>query len=345
MNFSNLIFISTVVRLIIKNFRGAKKIAMPSGDKTCEYSLQWLDEQGGFHRRILTDKIFIGRACRGIDRDKCIIVRKPVVSRDHAMVQLTQYGVEITDMSKNGTWINDVRMTPGDSRMLQDGDLIALGGITIRLSCPNLTSQPEEKSLFESTQIKRGVVRITSLVADVRGFTALSQKSDSAIVYAFINEIFTRFSKIVNEHHGTVKDCVGDAIFAFWEHPLEISAEHALSACKAAISQFRSVPEIHQKLMDQGVVFPPLILGWGVTTGKITLSHYGSRSADLALVGDCVNLAFRLSSMANKTLPGSIVMCRRTASLVTRKLPLLDLKKHKIRGRRGREHLFGIKLD
>ena len=89
---------------------------------------------------------------------------------------------------------------------------------------------------------------------------------------------------------------------------------------------------------------PPPVLGWGLTTGQITLSHYGSRSAGLALVGDCINLAFRLSSMANKKLAGPIVMCRQTASLVGEKLTIMDLGHQEIRGRTGKEHLFGIQL-
>ena len=89
---------------------------------------------------------------------------------------------------------------------------------------------------------------------------------------------------------------------------------------------------------------PPPVLGWGLTTGQVTLSHYGSRSAGMALVGDCINLAFRLSSMANKTLPSPIVMCRETASWVTQELALTDLGDQEIRGRTGLEHLFGIQL-
>ena len=89
---------------------------------------------------------------------------------------------------------------------------------------------------------------------------------------------------------------------------------------------------------------PLPVLGWGLTTGQITLSHYGSRSADLALVGDCINLAFRLSSMASKTVREPIVICRQTAMLVTNKLPLMDLGDQKIRGRTGMEHLFAVRL-
>lgn len=309
-----------------------------------EPSLQWKDEHGVPRCLTLTDKIFLGRVCRGIGRDKRILVRNPMVSRDHAVVRLTRYGVEITDLSRNGTWINGVRMAAGASRRLEDGDLISLGGTVIRLTCPNRVSQSEEEKWTEQTTTRQAAVCITSLVADVRGYTAFSQQVDSTVAYTFINEIFFRFSTIVNEHQGTLKDYAGDAVFAFWEHPGGFSTDHALLACQAAICQLRSIPEIHRQLTDRGLVMSPPMLGWGLTTGHSTLSHYGSRSADLALVGDCINLAFRLSSMANKTLPGPIVMCGETASLVKQKLPLLDLGNQKIRGRRGCEHLFGIKL-
>ena len=319
---------------------------MPSDGPTPDTSpnLQWQDEHGVPHHLALTDKIFLGRVCRGIETDKCILVRNPMVSRDHAVIRLTHHGVEITDMSKNGTWINDVRMAPGASRRLIDGDRISLGGTTILISCPDLVAQREEEIWMEQTAIRPTAVCITSLVADVRGFSAFSQKTDSALVYTLIKAIFSRFSTIVNEHQGTVKDYAGDAVFAFWEHPHGFSVAHALAACQAAISQLRSVPEIHRQLTDRGYLMPPPVLGWGLTTGQVTLSHYGSRSAGMALVGDCINLAFRLSSMANKTLPAPIVLCRETASWVTQKLPLMDLGDREIRGRTGQEHLFGIQL-
>ncbi len=48
-------------------------------------------------------------------------------------------------MSKNGTWINDVRMAAGASRRLEDGDIISLGGTSIRLSCQHLAHPSEEE--------------------------------------------------------------------------------------------------------------------------------------------------------------------------------------------------------
>lgn len=318
---------------------------MPSDAATSEPCLTWQDENGTRRRLALTDRIFLGRVCRGIEREKRILVRNPMVSRDHAAVRLTHSGVEIVDLSKNGTWVNDVRMAPGASRSLQDGDRITLGNISIVLSCPRLITPSDEDTWTEQTTVNQAAVSVTNLVADVRGFSAFSQQVDSTTVYTFIKAVFSRFSAIVNAYHGTVKDYAGDAIFAFWEHPAELSAEHALPACQAAVEQLSSLPEIHRQLQDRGLNLPNPVLGWGVTTGQVTLSHYGSRSADLALVGDCINLAFRLSSMASKTLQAPIVLCNQTASLVNRRLPLRDLGNHEIRGRSGQEHLFGIQMS
>jgi len=317
---------------------------MPSDAATSEVCLTWQDENGTQHRLVLTDSIFLGRVCRGIEQEKRILVRNPMVSRDHAVVRLTRSGVKIVDLSKNGTWVNDVRMAPGASRSLVDGDRITLGGISIVLSCPRSITPSDEDIWTEQTTVNQAAVSVTSLVADVRGFSAFSQQVDSTTVYTFIKTVFSRFSTIVNAHQGTVKDYAGDAIFAFWEHPAELSDEHALPACRAAVEQLSSLREIHSQLRDSGLDLPSPVLGWGITTGQVTLSHYGSRSADLALVGDCINLAFRLSSMASKTLQAPIVLCRQTASLVNQALPLQDLGNHEIRGRSGHEHLFGIQV-
>ncbi len=128
------------------------------------------------------------------------------------------------------------------------------------------------------------------------------------------------------------------------EHPDRFSTNLALAACRAPIIQLRSLPEIHRRLTGQGfsMLFP--VLDWGLTTGQVTLSHCGSRSVGMALVGDCINLAFHLSSMANKTLPAPIVLGPKTASWVVQELPLTDLGDQEIRGRTDQGHLFGIQL-
>lgn len=151
---------------------------MPSESSNPGTSLHWQDDSGIVHRLTLTDKIFLGRTCRGIDPDKRIIIRNPTISRDHAVVSLARGKVEITDLSKNGTWVNDVRMAPGSSQRLADGDHISLGGVSIYLSHPQATAAATD-TWSEQTAIQPAAVFVTSLVADVRGFTTFSQQTDS----------------------------------------------------------------------------------------------------------------------------------------------------------------------
>jgi class 3 adenylate cyclase len=152
-------------------------------------------------------------------------------------------------------------------------------------------------------------------------------------------------SPVILDFNGTIKDYAGDAVFAFWDHHSKPRTEQALLACKAALKQAQTVRGIRGSLSNSNPAVQDLRIGWGVTTGKVTISHYGSRVADVAIVGDSTNLAFRLSAMANKDFPSEILICSQTAALVRKGLSISDLGFVSIRGRSGREKIFGISLN
>jgi len=298
--------------------------------------LEWTDEKGQIRRVEVVEKIFVGRTCRGIEESKRIIVEDPRVSRDHAIISTTGLGLQITDMSKNGVWVNDVRVAPGSSQGLKDGDLIGVGDAVICVRCPSVALDDEDMERTRSGPIE---MIVTSLVADVRGFSALSQRENSSQVYALMNDIFGMFTTIVSDFKGTIKDYVGDAVYAFWDHGFEPREEQALLACRAALKQLQALDQMRpSRFSGEG-----LPMGWGITTGKVTMAHYSARAADLALVGDATNLAFRLSGMANKDLSSPIALCSQTADLVQDILPLVDLGFFAVRGRAGQEHLYGVR--
>jgi len=305
---------------------------------------EWSDENQEKRRLEVIDKVFIGRVCMGINEKKRIIVKHKRVSRDHAKITLSGSNLQITDSSMNGTWVNSVRLAAGSSKYLADGDEIQVGETLIRVRCPDLVTLDREDT--DETIVSSMNVIVTNLVADVRGFSTMAQREDSSQVYALMKEIINTFSAIVHDYKGTIKDYAGDAVFAFWDHRSEQRKEQALLACQAAIKQAQSVDQIRAKLSDRMPAVEPLRLGWGITTGNVIMSHYGSRAADLALVGDCTNLAFRLSGIANKDLPSEIVICSETADLVRdTNLIMVDLGPVPVRGRSGKENVFGIKAD
>jgi class 3 adenylate cyclase len=305
--------------------------------------LEWVNENQQTQYLEIVDKVFIGRSCKGVDPQKRILVDDAKVSRDHAVISRRAERLQITDRSKNGTWVNGIRLAAGASSDLVDGDTISLGGFSVRVFSPeNVTHVTDAAILTDGTRVTPTEIMVTNVVADVREFSTFSQAQASSDVYALMKEIFDTFSAIVYKFKGTIKDYAGDAVYAFWDHTLEPINEQAVLACQAAIQQTQTVNEIRTKLAGKNLAAENLQMGWGITTGKVTMSHYGSRAADLALVGDCTNLAFRLSGLANKELSEKIVICSQTAELIRNDLKIKDLGTVAIKGRTGKEHVFGL---
>jgi class 3 adenylate cyclase len=285
----------------------------------------------------------IGRSCKGVDPQKRILVQDAQVSRDHAVISRRAEQLQITDRSKNGTWVNGTRLAAGASSYLVDGDTITLGEFSLRVFYPeDVTDVTDAAILTDGTRVTPTEIIVTNVVADVREFTTFSQEHASSDVYALMKEIFDTFSAIVYNFKGTIKDYAGDAVYAFWDHAFEPVSKQAVLACQASIKQTEAINEIRTKLSGKNIATDNLQMGWGITTGKVTMSHYGSRAADLALVGDCTNLAFRLSGLANKELPEKIVICSQTAELIRNDLKTKDLGAVEIKGRTGKEHVFGL---
>lgn len=304
--------------------------------------LEWVGENQKVKYLEIADKVFIGRSCKGVDPQKRILVHNELVSRDHAVVSRIGDHLKVTDMSKNGTWVNRIRLAAGASSDLMDGDVISLGDVSLRVYCPeDVTEINDATASFEGTMVTPVEIVVTNVVADVRGFTTLSQAHASTDVYALMKEIFNTFSAIVYNFKGTIKDYAGDAVYAFWDHDVEAIKAQAVLACQAAIHQAQTVKDIQTKL-SSNLAVDNLQMGWGITTGTVTMSHYGSRAVDLALVGDCTNLAFRLSSIANNELSEKVIICSQTADLVRNDLALTDLGNVPIKGRKGQEHVFAL---
>jgi len=305
--------------------------------------IEWIDENEQTQRIEIVDRVCIGRTCKGIDPRKRIILEHPLISRVHTEISWTAGHLQITDTSSNGTWVNNIRMAAGSSKKLSDGDTVRVGFTQFRIVYPKVAEDAiQDYTVTALTKVSSLEEVVTSLMADMRGFSAYSQSHTSSDVYGMISEIYDKFGKIVEDCKGTIKDFAGDAIFAFWEHQFEDSAAPSFLACQAALQQKQNFTQILVDLAAKYADVEKLQMGWGITTGPVILSHFGSRAADLAMVGDCINLASRLSGMANKDFPENILICSHTAELVENQFAVKDLGMLPIRGREGKEHIFAL---
>jgi len=306
--------------------------------------LEWQDVEGCCHRVNIIERLYIGRVCQGVPADKRVIIRDVNVSRDHAIITRAGNALTIKDSSRNGTWVNNVRITSGGEQKLVSGDFVHIGSTKLHVV---FSEQPDhcnsgDVNLIEITRVLSRQETVTHLVADIRGFSILAQQTESSLLFEVLSQLYESLTNIVHENRGTVKDFAGDAIFAFWEHNVKDDSAVVRSACHAALLQQQAAVALFSNLPEKFSKLRHLKLGWGIATGPVTVSHYGVRSENLALVGDSTNLAFRLSGLANKELSSTIVVCHKTAEMVEQFMHVTPLGEVGTKGRAGKETVFSI---
>lgn len=150
---------------------------------------------------------------------------------------------------------------------------------------------------------------VSTLFADVRGYTALAAQHSPEQALDLLNRYLTVASEAVEHQGGTVGDLLGDGVFAFFGAPVMHSndPERAVRAAlelhsRVAVLEIPSMPGVH------------LQTGIGITSGQVLAGNIGSeRRMHYAVVGDPVNVASRLQGAAG---PGQILVDEATHDAV-----------------------------
>jgi predicted component of type VI protein secretion system len=126
--------------------------------------LEWMDDSSQTQQLEIVDKVFIGRSCKGVDPQKRILVQDAQVSRDHAVISRRAEQLQITDRSKNGTWVNGTRLAAGASSYLVDGDTITLGEFSLRVFYPeDVTDVTDAAILTDGTRVTPTEIIVTNV--------------------------------------------------------------------------------------------------------------------------------------------------------------------------------------
>lgn len=137
---------------------------------------------------------------------------------------------------------------------------------------------------------------ITVLFSDIRGFTALAEKTDMWSVQTLLNKYFEHMARAIGKHKGVINKYMGDAIFAIFNAPVKIE-DHLLAAIAAALEMQRELHLFNEKLNKERV--KPIHMGIGINSGEAIIGSLGSASRlEYTAIGDTVNLASRLEGEA-----------------------------------------------
>lgn len=157
----------------------------------------------------------------------------------------------------------------------------------------------------EVTEVAAGKQReleMAVLFADIRNFTAMSEKMNSQETFNFLNAYLNRVGPAIRENNGFIDKYMGDGIMALFP----FSADDAI---KAVLRLSRELDEYNALRTNVG--YTPIKIGMGLSFGTVAIGTLGeAERIDVTVVSDTVNLAARLQELCRR-LGASVLLSER----------------------------------
>lgn len=273
----------------------------------------------------------------GRDRNSDIVLPDLMVSRNHAMLRrLGEADYYLIDSgSSNGSLLNGRQLAM--PTLLSDGDRITIGSTEFVFEQESHAVNFTDSLSFQSTMIVEAplIKEITLFVADIRGFTSLSERLPIRTLTKIMNQWFNEVSDVIYRQHGAVDKFIGDCVFARWES--DDSQINVIDALQTACLLREITTALNSTYAE---LDEPLRLGVGINTGMASL---GVGSENTAL-GDAVNTAFRLES-ASKELGTDIVLSESSYTVLPERYWLDREQQVRLKGKRKPVSVIGLAFD
>ena len=279
----------------------------------------WLEMDDGARVEVVRNCMF------GRSRSCAIAVPSDRASRNHATIHLQDNGeFWLIDLgSVNGTFLNDSRVSR--PLRLKDGDRIVIAEIAFTFrqnALPGLDLTSESLLTIPEVRTENRWL----LLADIEGFTPLSQKLDATELATVVGTWVRSGREIIARSGGTINKYMGDGYFVCWPSRPETPARLA-----AAIQEFQTLRELSEPKFR-------IILHHGNISYGGLAANYGEES----LMGPEVNFIFRSEKVAGE-LGVSFCFSAAAQALLTGLLPLEAIPgDYELKGFPGRFQFFRL---
>ena len=158
---------------------------------------------------------------------------------------------------------------------------------------------------------------VTLLMADLRGFTALTERLTPEQVVRLLNNYLGTMADVITRYNGIIDEFVGDAIMAIFGAPME-RPDDAERAAACAVAMQLAMQAVNEGNRREGL--PEVQMGVALNTGEVVVGNIGSQKrAKYGVVGSHVNLTGRIESY---TVGGQVLVSQNT---VEKAGPVLDV--------------------
>ena len=177
------------------------------------------------------------------------------------------------------------------------------------------------------------LTKVVVLFSDVRGFTSMTEKLKPQETVRYLNRMFTELEEIITLAGGEINKYMGDAILAFFPFPAENPQPAVRKVLQSALRMQDSFHEIQAKFRETYSESVQTGMGIGIAGGDVILGNLGSaHRMEFTLIGDTVNLASRLCSIAED---GQILVNTEVAHVAADLFRMEALDPVRIKGKSG----------
>ncbi len=291
--------------------------------------------------RPLFDRLFVGRECAGVDDVHRILLDDDLaVSRNHLEIRVDpeQSRAVVVDTSSNGARVNGIRIERAVGVPLKGGDQIQVGSHILEFRAETVTTQRPDSTVQRSTVSVATPMTMAMIVGDLINFSTVSEQADQQVLVHDVHHLYTKLRELLAQHRGTLVDYVGDAFFASWE--LEVDPASAANALRFALEADAMVNETTADFELRYADGTPLRMGWGAVMGPVVMQLMPG--SVVMVLGDAVNLGFRVSSIAGREGRPNILATESVRQAAEGHFVFGEPETVTVKGRVGIETIYGV---
>ncbi len=204
-----------------------------------------------------------------------------------------------------------------------------------RVVAPRVRDRLLSEAALHGTRLAGARQVVTTLFADVRGFTTLSEHLPPEDLFALLNEHLNLAAQAVLDNEGTIDKFMGDAVMALFNVP-DPQPDHALRAVRAALDMQRRLAAHRRDRRSAADIH----FGVAITTGDAIVGNVGTAELfNYTAIGDVVNLAKRLQENA---APGQILLSAAAYAVVAGEIEARPLNPLQVKGRAALEQVYEV---
>ncbi|MBM4381196.1 MAG: FHA domain-containing protein [Deltaproteobacteria bacterium] len=170
------------------------------------------------------------------------------------------------------------------------------------------------------------LAEVTTLFADIRGFTTFSESEAPQEVVDMLNAFFTAASEVVFRNEGNLDKFIGDCVMATWGPP-SAHEDDAARALRAGLEMQDAVRTLNAQRAADGLL--SIEVGIGINTGQAVVGYMGSEMRhEFTAIGDAVNTASRLCGVCHggEVLASAVTVARAGPGFAVEAQPPLHVK-------------------